>query len=84
MGIRDKLFGGKDEAETHKTPHGIPTVKFDRLLVTATIKADMKQNIAELHHVPKKHYKAIYWAALGSILRGRGLKTYRMHFMQKK
>jgi len=74
MGIWDKLFGEKHEVrEPQSRVYAIPTVKFDQSHVTASVKADLKQNIAELPDVPQRHHKAIYRAALASILKGRDL-----------
>ncbi|MCD2177338.1 hypothetical protein [Rhizobium sp. C1] len=55
----------------------MPTVKFDKSLVTADVKADLLATIKTLNEIPAEHVKAVYRIALSSIERGRDLYTFQ-------
>ena len=55
----------------------MPTVRFDRSLVTADVKADLLTTIKTLNEIPAEHVKAVYRIALSSIERGRDLYTFQ-------
>jgi hypothetical protein len=63
----------QESPEAEKQSHGIPTVRFDPTKVTATVKADLRQNIKSLAEVGPSDFEAIYDAALRSISAGRAL-----------
>jgi hypothetical protein len=61
-----------EEAPT-KPAYAIPTIKFDKSLVTETVKADLRENIAEVKDFEKKHLDAIYEASLRAVNAGGAL-----------
>lgn len=85
FGIFARLFGTSSD----KTK--IPTVKFDKSLVTADVKADLLTTIRSLNEIPARHVKTVYRIALSSIERGRDLHTFQsgverlnLHHLEKR
>lgn len=65
----------KSNASSQRGPvqHSMPTVKFDSSLVTAKIKADLKNNIKLIDDLDKKYYGSVYDAAVRAISAGGNL-----------
>ncbi len=55
----------------------MPTVKFDKSLVKADVKADLLATIKTLNEIPASHVKTVCRIALTSIERGRDLSAFQ-------
>ena len=66
--------GGKPKASGEQDHiRGIPTVKFDPLRVTETVKADVRNTILTLPEIDRSNFEQVYDATIGSISAGRDL-----------
>jgi hypothetical protein len=66
--------GGKPKASGEQDHiRGIPTVKFDPLRVTETVKADVRNTILTLPEIDRNNFEQVYDATIGSISAGRDL-----------
>ena len=76
-----KRFSGKAKS-TATTTYEIPTVKFDALRLTETVKADIRKNISLLGEIDRNHFEQVYDATLRSISAGRDLGSLYNDLMQ--
>lgn len=59
-----------------------PTVKFDALTLSKSVKADLRRNIEQLDDLRKKRVPQIYEVALGSVSAGRDLNVLFLALMK--
>ncbi len=60
---------------------GMPTIKFDPSVVTKSVKADLRRNVALLAGVEKKHVKQIYELALHFLVGRRDFYSFCTEMM---
>jgi len=70
-GRRERDSNAKKSVELKKQNLGMPTVKFNKDMVTETIKEDLRQNIKQIAEIPPSDFDMVYKAALSSISKGR-------------
>jgi hypothetical protein len=66
-----RWFKGREQAA--QPAQSLPTVKFDRASVTASVKADLRANIEAIEDIDSPHIEPIYRAAVEAISRGGDL-----------